>query len=171
MMLELPFIVFSVGERCLFLLCSTRLSDTTTSHAFGVSSAPCRLPASREILTSWPTHSLAFPRLCMLLAVIIRGDLLMIPFLILAMGIFLFSGALDKTQTDVHLVVFKLGVQLTKLGLVCTLCHSSCISLGHAKLWNEHAQLRLCMCAKLNPKLWVPTGPHHYYLAHPRANC
>jgi hypothetical protein len=68
----------------------------------------------------------------MLLEVIIQDDLLMIPFLI-PMEIFLVSDATNKNWTDVHLVVFKLGVQLEKLGSMHTLCHSSCISLGRHK--------------------------------------
>jgi hypothetical protein len=52
----------------------------------------------------------------------------MITFLI-SMNVFLIFGATEKTWTDAHLVDCKFGVQLTKLGLAHTLCHSSCISL------------------------------------------
>jgi hypothetical protein len=59
--------------------------------------APCRLSASMEILTAWTTHSLVIPHLCMLLAIIIRGDFPMIPFLI-STDVFLFSGATEKIE-------------------------------------------------------------------------
>jgi hypothetical protein len=93
---------------------------------------PHRLSASGEILTSWPTHLLATPRLHMLLEIIILGDFPMIPFLILV-GIFLVSGATDKTQTNTHLVVFILGALLKKPGPMHTLWNSSHISLGAHK--------------------------------------
>jgi hypothetical protein len=92
-------------------------------------SAPCRLSASGEILTSWPTHLLATPHLHMLWEIIILGDFPVILFLILV-GIFLVSGATDKTQTDMHLVVFILGTLLKKPGLMHTLWNSSCISFS-----------------------------------------
>jgi hypothetical protein len=55
----------------------------------------------------------------------------MIPFLI-HVGIFLISSATNKTQTNTHLVDFKLGTQLTKLDLVHSMSFS-CISLGAHK--------------------------------------
>jgi hypothetical protein len=59
-------------------------------------SAPHRLSASREILTAYPTHLLATPRLHLLLEIIILGDFLVILFLILV-GNFLVFDATDKT--------------------------------------------------------------------------
>jgi hypothetical protein len=88
----------------------------------------------------------------------------MIPFLIVV-GILLFFYALEKKQTNMHLVVFKHGMRLKKIGPIRTLYHSSHISLGmcktmewneHTKLWKECAQLYFCACAKINPKMWVP---------------
>jgi hypothetical protein len=106
----------------------------------------------------------------MLWEIIILRDFLVILFLI-PVGIFLVSTQLtklgphalgslyawhtaEKTWYDAHFMEF--------------IAHFLRV---HAKLWNEHAQLCLCTCAKLDPKIWVPTGPHHYYLAHPRASC
>jgi hypothetical protein len=71
----------------------------------------------------------------------------MIPFLILV-GIFLIFGATEKTWTDVHLVDFKLGMQLTKLGLVHTLCHSSRISLGACKNYGMSVHNFICVHAQ-----------------------
>jgi hypothetical protein len=68
----------------------------------------------------------------MLLEVIIHGYFPTIPFLI-PVRIFLFFGEKEKNHTIVYLVVFKRGMQLEKLGLVHTLCHSSHISLGTHK--------------------------------------
>jgi hypothetical protein len=80
----------------------------------------------------------------------------MIPFLI-SVDIFLVSDAIDKTRTNMHLVDYKLGVELTKLDPTHTLYPSM-----HLKQWNEHTQLHLCVHTKLNLKLWVPT--HTYTL-------
>jgi hypothetical protein len=134
------------------------------------SSAPRRLSASGEILTSWPTHLLATPRLHLLLEIIILGDFSVILFLILV-GIFLVSDATEKTWTDVHLVVFILGMLLTKLGLMCMFWHFSVHFLICVQNYEMSAHnLFVCAC-KIGPKIWVPTCPHHYYLAHPRASC
>jgi hypothetical protein len=114
-----------------------------------------------EILTAWPTRPLSIPHPRMLLEIIIWGDFPMIPFFILA-DIFLVFGATGKIWIDVLLVECNIGTQLTKRDLVHTLC-----PLTITKLWNECEQLRFLVHVKLNPKLWVPIGPHHYYLTHP----
>jgi hypothetical protein len=95
-------------------------------------SSPCRVSASGEILTAWPTHLLAAPHLHMLQEIIILGYFLVIPFLI-PMGIFLVSDATNKTHINVHLVVFILGTLLKKYGLMHTLWNYLCISFGVCK--------------------------------------
>jgi hypothetical protein len=77
--------------------------------------APRRLYALGAITTAWPIHLLAAPHIDLLLAIIILKYLLIIIFFILV-DIFLVYSEIEKTQNDTHMVVFKLGMLLKKLG-------------------------------------------------------
>jgi hypothetical protein len=124
-------------------------------------SIPFTLPALGEILTSWPTHSLVVPCPCVLIEIIIKVYLPMIHFTI-PVYIFLFSSATEKNQTSVYLVLFKHRVKLTKLGLVCTLFHSLCISLGMRKTMERVCTTSFVHTRKIEPKNFGSnTSPIH----------